>query len=258
MEPSMNHETHVHLNDPLPPIMTDTTPRSSGPDMVALMIERAAANPQVNIDKLERLLDMQERMIARAAKAVFAKALAALQRELPVVAERGLIRDRNGKVQSRYALWEDLNDAIRPALAKHGFSLSFRTGYEGDKILVTGVLLHRAGHSEETTLHLPLDLSGTKNAVQGIGSSTSYGKRYTAQALLNLTSHGEDDDGIDASADRVTEDQVIELRDKLAAAGADETRFTRYLGVATLADLPAAKFDAALTALRVVNQRRHG
>jgi hypothetical protein len=42
---------------------------------------------------------------------------------------------------------------------------------------------------------LPHDSTGSKNAVQAVGSSTSYGKRYTACALLNITSRGEDDDG---------------------------------------------------------------
>ena len=31
--------------------------------------------------------------------------------------------------------------------------------------------------------------------MQSVGSSVSYGKRYAASALLNLTTHGEDDDG---------------------------------------------------------------
>jgi hypothetical protein len=45
------------------------------------------------------------------------------------------------------------------------------------------------------------DASGNKNAVQALGSAISYGKRYTASALLNLTSHGEDDDSFRAGID---------------------------------------------------------
>lgn len=44
-----------------------------------------------------------------------------------------------------------------------------------------------------TRLRLPPDLSGDKNSIQAVGSSVSYGKRYTACALLNITSRGEDD-----------------------------------------------------------------
>jgi hypothetical protein len=74
----------------------------------------------VDIDKLERLLEMQERVIARNARAAYYSALAQMQPGLPVVTERGGIKDRNGNVQSTYALWEDVNEAIRPILAEHG------------------------------------------------------------------------------------------------------------------------------------------
>lgn len=161
------------------------------------VISRAASDPSCDLDKMERLLAMQERMIARTAQAEFAEAMAAMQAEMPSIGERG---DAAGRY--RFALWEDINQAIKPILQRHGFSLTFRTD-TADKVAVTGVLIHRAGHREETSITLPADASGNKNAVQAVASSVSYGKRYTASALLNLTSHGEDDDAFAsvASAD---------------------------------------------------------
>ena len=174
------------------------------------IIERAARDPSVDVNKMERLFEMQERVQQRASKTAYTTALAELQPNLPVITERGkiIVREklangkREGEIQQEtsYALWEDINEAIRPLLAEHGFSLSFRTGLSADgRVTVTGVLAHRYGHSEETTMVLPHDSSGSKNAVQAIGSSTSYGKRYAAMALLNITSRGEDDDGIGAA-----------------------------------------------------------
>lgn len=158
------------------------------------MISRAAADPNTDVTKLERLLQMAREVRADDAKTAYFTDLAEMQDELPSVEERGEIKIGNGPGQ-KYALWEDINKAIKPIMKKHGFAISFRTGFVDGKITVTGVLSHRAGHSEETTIHLPSDNSGSKNAVQAVGSSTSYGKRYTACALLNLTSGGEDDDG---------------------------------------------------------------
>ncbi len=158
------------------------------------VIARAARDPNVDIDKMERLLEMQERVLAREARTSYAVALAELQPRLPVISERGKILNK-GQVQSTYAYWEDVNEAIRPLLAEAGFSISFRTGRAGSEITVTGVLTHKEGHCEETTITLPSDSSGNKNAVQAVASSTSYGKRYTAFALLNITTKGEDDDG---------------------------------------------------------------
>lgn len=159
------------------------------------VIAQAARDPNVDIDKMERLIAMQERVQGRDAQTQYYAALAEMQPNLPIIDERGGIKDRAGNIQSTYALWEDVNEAIRPTLAQHGFSLSFRVSRAEGEIVVTGILAHRGGHREETTLALPTDTSGSKNAVQAVGSSTSYGKRYTAFALLNITTTGEDDDG---------------------------------------------------------------
>ena len=218
------------------------------------VIARAAADPSVDIDKMERLLEMQERVIARDAKAAYFAALAEMQPNLPVIEEHGGIKDRNGKVQSTYALWEDVNEAIRPILVQYGFALSFKVRRTEGEIITTGVLSHRGGHSEETELSLPTDTSGSKNAVQAVGSSTSYGKRYTAFALLNITSKGEDDDGDkggrDASVSREQLDTLLGVAD---AVGADKAKFCRIFKVDSLRDIPAKQYDEALRKLREKN-----
>jgi hypothetical protein len=167
---------------------------------VLAIIERASRDPSVDLDKMERLIAMRDRMMAERARAEFAVAMAAMQAELPTISERGGIKDRSGNVQSTYALWEDINRAIIPVLQRHGFALTFRNTNTPTSISVTGVLSHRGGHREETTITLPVDVSGNKNAVQGVASSVSYGKRYTTGLLLNITSCGEDDDGSAAGA----------------------------------------------------------
>lgn len=158
------------------------------------MIERAASNPAVDIDKMERLLMMQERVMERRAMVAFNAALAEVQFELPEIDENGGIKDRNGNVQSTYAYYEDINDAIKPILHTHGFSLRFRPGKADGLITTTAILAHKDGHSEEATVELLTDASGSKNAVQGIGSSLSYGKRYAAILLLNITTRNDPND----------------------------------------------------------------
>lgn len=226
------------------------------------VIARAARDPSVDIDKMERLIAMQERVQSRNAEVAFNAALAMLQPNLPVIDERGGIKDRNGNVQSTYALWEDVNEAIRPHLAEHGFALRFRVDRAADQISVTGILSHREGHKEETTLTLPTDTSGSKNAVQAVGSSTSYGKRYTAYALLNITSSGEDDDGRQAGAkptrDAVNDDTLTSIIEYCEALGGNQSgtiltaykvkrldELTQAQGVAVLARLKQKAKDAA-------------
>jgi len=221
------------------------------------VIARAASDASVDIDKMERLIAMQERISDRQAVVAFNSALAELQPQLPVISERGGIKARDGSVQSTYALWEDVNEAIRPVLAAHGFALRFRVDRQADQISVTGILSHREGHSEETTLSLPTDTSGSKNAVQAVGSSTSYGKRYTAFALLNITSTDEDDDGRAASADHpISVKQYDELGKMIVSTQSDTGKFIEYLVNAKklrddqiLEDLPAKHFQFAMDCL---------
>lgn len=161
---------------------------------ILAVISRAATDPTCDIDKLERLMAMHERMQARDAEAEFNAAMAAMQSDIPSIAERGAIIV-NGQKRSDYATFEDINDVIKPIMQTHGFAITFKVENVPAGLSVTGILMHRAGHRESTTMLLPLDTSGSKNAVQAVGSSTSYGKRYVMSALLNLTTRGEDDDG---------------------------------------------------------------
>jgi len=181
-------------------------PAAQGGDPFLMMIERAASDPRVDIDKMERLFRMKEEHDARNAKTAYLRALADMQPELPVITKNGVIskneKDERGQktgkqeAMTKYAKWEDVVEGITPILAAHGFSLSFRIAQPTEaRVAVSGVLGHRDGHTEETTLALPIDSSGAKNNVQGWGSSVSYGKRYTALALLNISARGEDDDG---------------------------------------------------------------
>lgn len=221
-------------------------PRSEA-DALINMIERVARDPSVSLDRMERLIDMKERMTERAARAAYDAAFAPMQERLPIIDERG----EHGGTKSTYAKWDDINEAIKPVLAAHGFSIRFRSKQDGAKIFVTGVLSHRDGHSEETTIELPADNSGQKNAVQAIGSSMSYGQRYTAKLLLSLSSRRSEDDNGDAggAGDKITNEQLDELIALAEDVGADKRKFCAYLKVASLSEIPAKKFQSAVDAL---------
>ncbi|HEX5422627.1 MAG TPA: ERF family protein [Candidatus Acidoferrales bacterium] len=215
------------------------------------MIERAARDPNVDVSKMEKLWAMKEHADAIHAKQAYDAAMASLQTELPDIPERGKAIV-NGQVRYTFALWEDINAAIKPILSKHGFALTFRI-IPGEKISVTGVLSHKDGHREETSISLPADTSGSKNAVQAVASSTSYGKRYTAGALLNLTSHGEDDDAFSAVKQEVEPSWFNALQ---AAADETELRKQKAEMVTTWGKATAipkelvAAYNARLDALR--------
>lgn len=231
-------------------------PRVDGGQTLLDIIARAASDPATDVDKLERLVALYDRHVAREAHAAYTAALAVMQPLLPEIAEHGEITDKAGDVQSTYALWEDVQSAIKPILGEHGFALTFAVDHTDNKLLVTAKLSHRQGHVETTTMALPLDTSGSKNTVQSYGSSTSYGMRYTARALLNLTSRGEDDDGVQGGTKLVNEGELAILNALAQRTSVDLVRFCAHLRVPSLDQLPARRYREAEGKLQDAAQRR--
>lgn len=230
------------------------------------VIERASRDPAVDVDKLERLLALAERQHAAEAKTAYFNAMALLKPELPVIDRKGRIevreKDAHGKrtgdlVQDTpYARWEDIDAAISPVLTKHGFAITFRAGMAPDgKVTVTGVLSHSAGHSEETTVTLPHDSSGSKNSVQAVGSSLSYGKRYAATFLLNIRTKGEDDDGEEAGREGLTDVQIEHIFDLIKRVGADKDAFCKFLGASDVPSIKPQDYERAIVALNEKGKR---
>ena len=166
-------------------------------DTAALMFERLAKDPNVDVEKLERLIAMQERILRHNAKAAFDAAYATMQPEIPVIDEHGRIEVK-GTLRSTYAPLEDIHEVIKPITAKHGFAIRHRTEWPEDRkgiIRIVGILSHAQGHSEESIFEAPLDKSEYRTDIQSMGSTVSYGRRYTTLDLLNIATRKADDDG---------------------------------------------------------------
>lgn len=230
---------------------------------ILAIIDRAATNPDVDIDKMERLLDMQERILERLAKQAFTKSKIAMRDKLPEISMRGriVIRDKSNPSniiqETPFARFEDIHAEVMPILSVHGFDLSFKNGMAPDgKVRITTILSHVDGHSEETFFDLPHDSSGSKNAVQAVGSSTSYGKRYGVLNILNIRVVGEDDDGMEAGKPAtISDEQNMELGTLAAEVGADMPKFLKFMKVEKLSDLPASRFKEAKDALEAKRKK---
>lgn len=161
------------------------------------VISRAASDPSVDVDKLERLLGMYERIGARDAENAYNDAMNAAQEEMrPIAADAN-----NPQTKSRYASYGALDRALRPIYTKHGFSLSFDTadGAPADHIRVVCRVAHRLGHKEHPHLDMPADGKGAKGGdvmtkTHATGAAITYGKRYLLGMVFNIAI-GDDDDG---------------------------------------------------------------
>lgn len=165
------------------------------------VIQRAAADPQCDIEKMERLMAMHERMQARDAETQFNLAMSSAQSEMrPVGADAD-----NKQTRSKYATYAKLDSALRPIYTRHGFSLSFNSEpAEAEVIRVVCYVSHSAGHTRTYSIDMPADGKGAKGGdvmtkTHAVGSGASYGMRYLLKMIFNVAVGEDDDDGNSAS-----------------------------------------------------------
>lgn len=219
-------------------------------------VTKFGADKSVDAAKMRSILDMQIIVADRMARAAFDQAMGDLQPHLPSIAKRGriVIKDKVTKeiIQSTaFAKWEDIHAITVPMLRQHGFTIRFRTSQNEGRVEVSAILSHIGGHREESMLSLPADTTGSKNNVQAIGSAISYAKRYVFCSMLNIITHGEDDDG--AATDQpetITAEEVGNLRDMITATKSDEKKFCAVFKVARIEDMVASSYAAAVVLLR--------
>lgn len=118
--------------------------------------------------------------------AALASALAKAQAEL----KNPAFDSNNPHFKSKYASLAAVRDAVIPVLSKHGLSVSqwpiCVEGHAGCR----SVLLHSSGEYMEETLLIPID----KQNAHGVGSATTYSRRFSLMAIAGVVGD-EDDDG---------------------------------------------------------------
>jgi len=221
-------------------VTIDHEPRQQGAITPMEMLDRAVSSG-ASIDTLTKLMDLQERWEKNQARKLFDEAIADAKAEISPI-----VRNATGHNDKKYADFAAIARAVDPVITKHGLSYRFRT-QQSDRIHVTCVLSHKAGHSEETTLAGPPDASGSKNAIQAIGSTLTYLQRYSLTQALGLAATN-DDDGATASG-VITKEQREQLQNWVEAVGADVPAFCQWAKVDSLAAMPAGQFKKAKQAL---------
>lgn len=192
--------------------VTETQPVTDAQSIYSAMIE-LARDPSVDPAKMETMLSMQERMLDRQNLTSFRRAMHEARIRMPIITKEGSIKNKNGQVQSRYAHYEAIDKLVRPIVQELGLTYGFDTvSMDGGRLGVTCIVSHIDGHEERFgPMPLAIDTTGSKNATQGAGSATSYGKRYTLCAAFNIVTEGADDDGTGKGATGAAPDSFAEL-----------------------------------------------
>lgn len=152
---------------------------------------------KIDVDKLEALLKVQMQWEANEAKKAYVQAMSDFKANPPEILKDKPVNYKTTKGTTSYmhATLHNVTTKINTELSKHGLTASWVTSQANGSVKVTCKITHIMGHSEETCLSAPPDNTGSKNAIQAIGSTVTYLQRYTLLALTGLATHDQDDDG---------------------------------------------------------------
>jgi ERF superfamily len=165
-----------------------------------------AIDKNVPVETMERLLVMRRELKAEWAKAQFDNAMSAFQAECPIIKKTKGVKTNSGELAYKYAPLESIVDQVKNLLSKHGFSYSVnqpesRAGY----IKVAFTVKHKYGHSETTSVELPL---GNKTSImsqtQVEAAALTFAKRYAFCNAFGILTGDEDTDAKPAVTERVT------------------------------------------------------
>lgn len=255
-DPPKPKSTAVTVHQPKPPAEPKAPKITSAMQMLQF-IGTAAMNKDVDPAKMRELLSIRKELHDEETLAAYTAALVKVQKALQhiKITRKGTItiyakndpEHRNPPIQSTpYAKYEHLVPIIRPVLMANGFVVQHKNGAttEGKVILITK-LLHEKGHSESSEFVGEIDASGSKNNVQGRGSTISYGKRYNVTSLLDLITE-DDDDGNQGKEFKIDVSQHTRLLEAIEGKGMPKTIVLNAYNIKALEDLPASKFVEAM------------
>lgn len=213
------------------------------------IIERAARNPDVDIDKMERLLEMRERIENRRAIEAYNEAMSNVQAAMPAVVRN----KKNTHTGSTYADMYAIADDVLPLIHKHGFGLSFSEcpPTQPNCIGVACRASHRSGHSEIYQFNVPIDAAGSqgkinKTATQAYGSTLTYGRRYATCGVFNIIMT--DSDG-NAAAKPAEPSKLEALKSLIDETKAEIPWMCNHYSVESLEDLNAKQIADAMAGL---------
>lgn len=229
------------LIQPGPVELVPAAPLSQS-DQFLSTIQAAASDPTVDMDKMERLYNMYEKVKGEEGRVAYNKAMSLCQGEMPVIPKI----HHNDQTDSMYAKLEDIIKIIKPVYTRHGFSVSLYAMDDApDGFIKCGC---DVSHADGDTRHFndvaPIDDKGIKGSVNktqihGRESAKAYAKRSLISMVFALEIGGAvsaDDDGNAAGSGEVlhiNDEQIAELEALVKDGGLDETVTLAYIGSKT-------------------------
>ena len=197
---------------------------------------------------LTKLFNLQERHERNRAAEAFSIAMTEFQGRCPIIHKSREAKGTGSFAGYSFASYDDIMRAVGPILKDCGIAVSFSTEQIDKQLKITCRLRHGI-HFEDHTLTVPVP-DMRVNDTQKYGAALSYAKRYALSAALNIVVSDEDDDGATLEFVPISDEQYASLHELLEASGADLKRFLACYQIEKLGELPRAKFEDALAALK--------
>ena len=168
-------------------------------DLIAIAI-----NQNVDVEKLEKLMKLQEQWEMNIAKKSFLNAMSNFQGSVPVIEKKKQVAytTSKGNVKYSYADLGEISETLKGVLKANGLTYRWEMDELTDKFKCTCIVSHIDGYSERTSLTAGKDTTGNKNDIQSIASTITYLQRYTLIGALGLTTANEDVDGRNGNPDK--------------------------------------------------------
>jgi hypothetical protein len=239
-----------------------TVPPGDNASAVLALINRIALDACADVEKLDRVMALYERLKAKEAELQYNAAKGRILKKLAgikIVKNRpALYEIENGKPQNgtceafKYAPLEEIDKHLRPLLAEEQMDLSYSDEpLECGGIVIRGRLKHLpSGHYEDSYMPAPLDTTGGKSKVQAVGSSNSFLRRYVLCNIFNIVVVGDDDDGNGGTVDEAQTQTILDLI-KRAKVG---SKFLKYMKAQSAAE--AGSLEAAVATIAVRDYRK--
>lgn len=166
--------------------LAQSTQQTQPQQLIQLAIQSGA-----DVDKLERLLDMQERWERRESEKAFNAAMAKFQSECPRIVKS---KQAHGY---KYAPLGDIQAQIKDKARECGLSWRWETKDQSkEQVTVSCIITHIDGFSRSTDSIAFIDEPNKmQSRTQMIGVATTYAQRYSLIGALGLSTADDDMDG---------------------------------------------------------------
>ena len=213
-------------------------------------IAHAVSDPRIDVEKMSKLLDMHERIVADQRKVAYVAAMSRLQAALPQMGKFGQAKN------SKFARLEDIDVVVRPLMAAEGFSVSMDEESSTEKTSTFAMTMsHRDGHSEVKRKTFPIDVAAknregqsVRPAIQDAGSTVTYARRYLLKMHLNIVETNEDTDG--ERPEFITDEQVKNIETLLQDTSSNVEAFLKMIaGAPSVREIQARDYKRIMNSL---------